>query len=705
MTPSPDLLQLAEQYGVETFYWTDRGVRYDASAEALVTVLSALGASLRRPEEAADALRRRRQEVWQRVMEPVILSWDGWPGNVTLRLPAAAASSGTVDCRLEVENGPVHKWAATLADLPFKESATVEGVGYAVRGLPLIGPLPLGYHRLQVRRQEQTWETVILAAPTKGYCPPDGARTWGVFLPTYAIRSARNWGAGDFTDLENLIRWVQDLGGGLVGTLPLLAGFLDKPFEPSPYSPASRMFWNEFYLDPQRAPEFAASAEARALVASQAFQDACATARKAELVDYHPLMKAKRQVLELLARSAFVPSSRRYRALETFARTHPRVEDYACFRAAGERQQASWWQWPERLREGDVRSGDYDEEARRYHLYVQFLAQEQLQALAKTAGKTGPGLYLDLPLGVNADSYDVWRERKVFALGISGGAPPDSFFSKGQQWGFPPLQPEHLRAQGYRYLRDCLKHHMELAGMLRIDHVMGLHRLYWVPPDLGAKQGVYVRYPADELYAVYTLESTRHRTILAGEDLGTVPDPVRPAMGRHEVRRLYVGQYEMQPEPNRSFGPAPHGAVASMNTHDMPTFAAFWRGLDIADRQAMGLFDAEGARQEQERRQAVRQAVLGCLRQAGYLGADVTDELAVLRGCLQYIAAGDAGFVLANLEDLWLATEPQNVPGTWREKPNWRHQAAHALEEFDSLPGVRETLLAVDRVLKGKRMS
>ncbi len=274
------------------------------------------------------------------------------------------------------------------------------------------------------------------------------------------------------------------------------------------------------------------------------------------------------------------------------------------FRAAGEQQKATWWNWPERMREGEIRPGDYDEASRRYHLYVQFLAQEQLRALAETAGKTGPGLYLDFPLGVNSDSYDVWRERSVFALGVSGGAPPDNFFNKGQAWGFPPIHPENQRAQGYRYLRACLALHMQLAGMLRIDHMMGLHRLYWVPRELGPKDGVYVRYQSEELYAVYSLESNRHQTILVGEDLGTVPPQVRPAMARHAVRRLYVGQFEMQPDPQLAFKlPAP-GAVASMNTHDTPTFSGFWTSLDIDDRQAMGLLDDDGVQHEKARRRA-----------------------------------------------------------------------------------------------------
>jgi 4-alpha-glucanotransferase len=704
MTLSRELQDLADAYGVDTWYHDDKGTRIEASPEALLTILGVLGAPLKTVDDSGSALRQRRQDLWRRVMEPVCLAWDGWPRDVTLKLPSREANSGSIDCRLEIENGPVHEWSAKLVDLPFRESAEIEGVGYTVRTVPLIGPMPLGYHRLQVKRGAQAWETLLLAAPTKSYIPMEqtSQRTWGVFLPTYAIRSARNWGVGDFTDLENLILWVQKLGGGLVGTLPLLAAFLDEPFEPSPYSPASRMFWNEFYLDPERAPEFAACPEAKAFLGSPAFQKVRQTAQQAELIDYKPLAETKRRVLEMLARQAFAAKTGRRQLVEDFARTQPRAEDYARFRAVGEKRKATWWNWPERLRGGDLQAGDYDETARQYHLYVQFLAKEQLNTVAETAGKTGPGLYLDLPLGVNADSYDVWRERRVFALGVSGGAPPDAFFSKGQDWGFPPIHPENLRAQGYRYLRDCLSHHMKLAGMLRIDHVMGLHRLYWVPRQLGAKQGVYVRYPAEEIYAVYALESNRNQTILVGEDLGTVPDQVRPAMAKHEVRRLYVGQFEMEPDPkNAVHAPVP-GVVASMNTHDTPTFSGFWRGLDIEDCLAMGLFDEEGAQEARERRVGTREAVVAFLREKGTLGKDDDSESAVLRATLEFMAAGDAGFVLATLEDLWQAPQPQNVPGTWREKPNWRRRAAHGMEEYDKLPAVRATLLAIDRAMRGR---
>jgi 4-alpha-glucanotransferase len=401
----------------------------------------------------------------------------------------------------------------------------------------------------------------------------------------------------------------------------------------------------------------------------------------------------------LLARTVFAESSGRLAALEEFVRRYPRVEDYARFRAAGERQGTSWHVWPDGLREGLLQAGDYEEHVRRYHLYVQWLADEQLGRLAKKARQSGPGLYLDLPLGVHADSYDVWRERSSFALGVSGGAPPDSLFTGGQDWGFPPLHPEKIREEGYRYLTACLRRHMQLAGVLRIDHLMGLHRLFWVPHGQGACGGVYVRYPAEELYALYCLESHRNGTVLVGEDLGTVPPEVPPAMRRHHIDGLHVAQYEAAPDRHPVLSPVRPGALACLNTHDMPPLAAFWQGLDIDDRLDLGLLDADAVRREHAHRRELCQALVRFLQVEGYLGEDV-DLPAVVRGLLTYLVEGTSDLVLVNLEDLCLETQQQNVPGTWHERPNWQQKTRHSLETIQGMEQVLAVLREVDRICK-----
>jgi 4-alpha-glucanotransferase len=562
--------------------------------------------------------------------------------------------------------------------------------------------VPLGYHRLwiQVDRHETT--SFIVAAPARAYSPTKPIKTWGGFLPLYAVRSARDWGAGDFADLQTLIDKMQALGGGLVGTLPLLAAFLDEPFEPSPYSPASRLFWNELYLAVDHIPELERSPVARELLASRALAEERKALRATRLVDYPRVMALKRRVLTELAATFFREPGARQAAFQRFLAKYPRAKDYAAFRAAVEKHRASWWNWPAAAREGDLKPVDFDPEIQHYHLYVQWQADEQLSSLQQKATERGPGLYLDLPLGVNPDSYDVWRERRSFADGIAAGAPPDVFFTKGQDWGFPPLHPERIRVDGYRYLRDYLRHHMQYAGLLRIDHLMGLHRLFWVPSQLGPAGGVYVRYPAEELYAIYCLESQRHQTVLVGEDLGTVPEYVRPAMAEHSIHRLYVAQYEAQPEPDRTLPKPPVGAVASLNTHDMPTCTAFWTSADLQDRREMGLLDDAGVAKETARRAIIRTNLVGRMKASGWLGQEQAYS-DVLRACLQYLADSDAQVVLANLEDLWGAIEPQNRPGTWREKPNWQTKATVALEDFEQLPGFVMTLRALDRATGRRR--
>ncbi|HJT78232.1 MAG TPA: 4-alpha-glucanotransferase, partial [Gemmataceae bacterium] len=408
-------------------------------------------------------------------------------------------------------------------------------------------------------------------------------------------------------------------------------------------------------------------------------------------------MALKRRVLEALARLFFAEPADRLDAFRRFVAENPHAEDYARFRAAGERRRQSWWDWPQPLRDGTLTANDYDEEARRYHLYVQWLAEEQLRALAAEARQGGTGLYLDFPLGVNPAGYDVWRERSSFALGMAGGSPPDAFFTSGQNWGFPPLHPERMRQNGYRYLSACLRHHLKLAGVLRIDHVMGLHRLFWIPEGMEAKHGVYVRYPADELYALLTLEASRRGAVLVGEDLGTIPPEVRPAMGRHQVHRTYIVQYELDSEAG-DLRPIPPGAVASINTHDMPTFAAFWQALDLADRQELGLLNAQTAAEEAEKRKVLKGHLAGALRRAGCLGAE-EDMPAVLKAILVYLARGPDQLVLANLEDLWLETQPQNMPGTWHERPNWRRKALYSFEDWSRMPAVLAVLREVNRVV------
>jgi 4-alpha-glucanotransferase len=486
--------------------------------------------------------------------------------------------------------------------------------------------------------------------------------------------------------------------------LPILSALFSGSFEPSPYSPASRLFWNELHLDVAAIAELDRSAQARALLRSRRLGEEIAALQARPLVDHGAAMAAKRPVLQLLAETFYAQPSRRPAGFDEFARD-PTVQDYASFRANCERREGPWHVWPKRESDGHLPKEGGDRAAFRYHTYVQWLMKRQMEDLGRRAAKAGARLYFDFPLGVNPDGYDVWRERDVFALGAAAGAPPDPFFPAGQDWGFPPLHPERVRENGYRYVIACLRHALRHAGVLRIDHVMSLHRLFWVPRGLDARNGVYVRYRPQELYAILALESAKGDAVIVGEDLGTVPEAVRREMRRHGICRSYVLQMEIKPDPRRAINPAPRDSLASLNTHDLPPFAAFWKDSDLAYRIERGWLDQAGARRERAERRRLREAMVRFLRSQGWLrgsrgGKDGPGAREVLQASLSHLAAGEARIVLVNLEDLWLEERPQNVPGTSDDHPNWRRPARYPFERFRQMNQVTGTLRRIDELRK-----
>jgi 4-alpha-glucanotransferase len=707
---------------------------------------------------------------WEKTLEPVLVEWDevtpdskkpdplsltprfsvvdkraktnvncfnSFP--VALRIPAANEDQ-LAECRLRLENGQTRTFSVRLNRLRTLQRTRVAGTAFISKQLPLsltqLAPvlrsgfgeggsrlahhLPHGYHRLDIEIASRTATTLIISAPLKSYSDPTLQKSWGAFLPMYAAHSRESWGAGNLGDWQKLTQWIASLGGSVVSTLPLLAAFLDRPLcEPSPYSPASRLFWNEFYLDIPAIPEFSRCQSAQKLVRSRPFQQQLARFRRNSLIDYRAEIAARREVLELLARFFFQTDSPRRKQFLRFLRERPQVEDYAQFRAACDQTNLPWQKWPQRMCDGNLRAGDYSAATKNCHLYSQWLAHEQITALTERCRARGVQFYLDLPLGVHPAGYDLWRERDAFATGANVGAPPDAFFSKGQDWGFTPLHPHRLREQGYRYLRDVLRFQMRHTGMLRLDHIMSVHRLYWIPHGHSAKEGAYVSYPAEDLYAILSLESHRHKTVLVGENLGTVPREVNDAMSRHGLRQMYVVQFAQRPTPRAALAKPPPHSISSLNTHDMPTFAAHLRGLDIDDRGKLGLLTKVQMRKEHARRNELNQAMRKFLESKGWLISDPAPGVAVVllawlpilglstqetepkplvpnyrafpevdavtRAALAWLAVSPTDLILINLQDLWAEELPQNVPGTSNERPNWRRKTRFTIEEIRAL--------------------
>ena len=684
------LRQLAGLYGVQTAYYDVRGQRQSASAESLLAVLRAMAAPVETPADAPAAIDAYAQQRWSTPLEPVLIAWEGELSGVELRLPER--DDLRLGGELVLEDGERERFAWRASSLPTTAAASVGGRGYVAKAMPFERKLPYGYHHLTLDVAGVSAQALILSAPIKSYVPAraSGGKGWGIFLPLYAMRGQRNWGGGSFSDLQQLIDWVADMGGEVVATLPLLATFLGEPFEPSPYSPVSRLMWNPFYLDLERW---------RGRKATGDIDNALAVLQEQSLVDYQHLAQLKRQRLEAWLSDPAAQSAERAAELSRFADAHPQVADYAAFMAACEAQRDVWPQWPERMRRGTLRDGDYDAAHKDYHICAQWLCRRQLAELADKAKARGAGLYLDLPLGVHPHGYDAWRRQELFMHGARVGSPPDTFFTRGQDWGFAPLHPQRLREQHYGYLIEVIQHHLRHANILRLDHVMGLHRLYCIPPGCEARHGAYLRYPADELHAILSLESHRQQCWIIGENLGTVPDYVNRAMSRHGLGKMYVAQFEMTTDPAKALNPTPVNAVASFNTHDMPMFAAFWHGLDIDQRLDMGLIDEADAAAEKAALEARKEALIAFLRHRGLLTGKASAQ-AVHTACMAYLSASSANLVLVNLEDLWLETQPQNVPGTGQERPNWRRKTAHAFETFSCMPEVVDALRQIDALRK-----
>lgn len=685
MSGDRSLRDLARAAGLDAEYTSWKGEQAAASDESLWLALRALardlGVDLDHPHAAAELERKR----WLEIVPAVVLAWDG---RVSIPFQVPAEMDLDWECEVTTEQGGVFRAHGRLFDLPADSHAWPGGVVHCVRRAEVWLEGQLGYHTLTWKTAGTEGEAMVIAAPTKAWGPPGyGMKRWGVFAPVYGLASPESGPAGDLANLARLMRAVERRGGRYVAVLPILAAFLDEPYAYSPYSPASRLYWNELYLDLHK------------IAAEVGLEVPKAPPIEVDVpIDYRAQYRWRRPFIDQCVARLLDPDGRRdpgrpqlgdsafAAGVDAWAREKG-AYDYAAFRAIGEVQRTGWSQWPAKLRDNvpfvatreDALALGADPARVDTHVVAQWLMQSQLQQLQ--GGEAS--LYLDLPVGVNCDAYEVWRWRDLFLTELAAGAPPDALFLGGQNWGLPPLSPIALRRDRYRYFIACVRHHMKVAGMLRIDHVMGLFRLYCVPAGRPATDGVYLRYPAEELIAILTLESSRACCAVAGEDLGTVPEQVRPAMTRHGMFRLHVEQWSMPREIGEAPGPSPAEAVASLNTHDTPTFAGWWRGADITDQRELGLIDDAHEHAERVERERQKTALLAFAK-ARIEDDTLTEVERAMVATTTELAIGPAEIVLVALDDLVLDPVPHNVPGTVHERPNWQRRVQSWSEVLDA---------------------
>lgn len=674
------LQKAAEVFGIERSFVDNDGRERVTSPETQRGLLRAMGV----PTTSAADLKEALREV-----------------AVEDQVPSVLVSAAAEDATIVVGSDAYRTWCLELED-----GDQLEGHVHRERAsksqVLLPAPLPMGYHRLHLRTAAgEERRTLLVAAPPRCISPSDltADRVFGLGTQIYGLRGGRDLGCGDLADLGELAGRAAAEGADFLALSPLHALFFADPSSASPYAPSHRAFLNWLLI----APDLVADGEAPPRAPDR------------ELVDYPATAALRRQRLEaaferFAARDLGAsPTARGIAYREFVTRGGDALQRHCLFEALHEQQLAqgserwAWWSWPEALRRPDSPEVAAFAEAHAarvaFFAWLQWLADDQLRQVRDRAHEAGMriGLYRDLAVGVNPAGSLTWGEQDVAVRRASIGAPPDAFSRKGQNWGIAPFAPRALlRRQLGPWLAD-IRANMRHAGALRIDHAMGLRRLFWVPEGGGPRDGAYVRYPLATMLSVLALESHRARCLVIAEDLGTVPRGFRPALRHVGVLSSQVLYFEREAAgdfaPARRFRPA---AVASISTHDLPTVRGFLGERDITWRERLKLFtepgDVDAARAE---RRLDRERILDLLRHAGLLTAREVDEAAISLALHRWLARTPAALVMIQLEDLAFAAEQPNLPGTVDEHPNWRRRMETDLETLFDQPFASALLTAL----------
>ena len=653
--------ELAQLLGIQSSYVDFYGNVHDVPESTLQALMLAMGHEVRNDADARRLLTRLQRSP---------------------ALDSVYVLDGSAPAPIRFRSRRTLRWSLTLESGEVRDGTASDAITFET-------PLPPGYHHLDANGKT----AAVIATPGTAYLPPALAerKLWGIAAQLYSLRSSANWGIGDFTDLRTLLRIAEKAGAATVAVNPLHDLTLANPTSPSPYSPASRLFLNALYIDVESAAEMLGK---RDLLRTQVDPAALAQLRAGTFVDYAAVTDLKLRALRALhAAFAGSPEFERFRkqggeALRLLATYETLMSE---LRRADPRVYG-WMQWPRQFR--NPASAAVEKFARAhaegvdYFMFLQWLADTQL-ALTSASSKLAIGLYRDLAVGVDTNSAEVWANRDAYCLGASVGAPPDPMNPLGQSWGFTPFDPHVLRARAYAPFVSLLRANMRHAGALRIDHVMGLMRLFCTPAGRAATEGTYINYRFDEMLGILALESHRHRCMIVGEDLGTVPAGFRERLARANIfgcRLLYFerGDDGRFREPS-AYDPY---AVASTGTHDVAPLAGFWSGLDIRERAQLGFYPDDSARiAASQERATARKFLVEALVGNDFMGMDearslenaqeaASDDLLIVLVLAAYklLSRSAARLLLVQLEDVVLQREPVNTPGTFDEVPNWRRR-------------------------------
>lgn len=714
--PQP-LDRAAEASGIDPGFWDIWGRYHETSEAAKRAILQAKGFDAATREDVERSLAARARSRWERLVPPVTVVSESATPEIALCAPAECTGERA---RLTVrsEDGETSFSEIALRDLPQTGSVEMDGHTWICRRAPLPIQLPLGYHQVTAQLDGMQASCHYIVTPDRAYTPEPlgrGGRSAGITVSLYGLRSSRNWGCGDFTDLLDAIDWaVDELDAGFLGLNPLHAIHNRRPFNTSPYLPNCVYFQNFIYLDVEAIEDFSRSPRAQAARNCAAVTAEIEALRAAPYVEYERVAALKIRLLKL----AFVQFLREWRRktprAQEFERFRARegrlLEDFATYCALDEylhRRDPDLWMWPQWPE--PYRSPDSPEtrafRARHwrsvmFYQYLQWQIDLQLRKAQQRARDRHMviGLYHDLALATDRFGSDLWAHRAFFVEGCRVGSPPDDFSPSGQDWGFPPPNSDRHREDGYRLFAESIRRNCRHGGALRIDHVMRLFRLYWIPDASDATQGAYVRETTDDFVRILALESVRNRVVIVGEDLGTVEPAVREALARFGILSYRLFYFEKNEQGGfRRTDQYPAHALVSSTTHDLPTIAGFWIGADIEARRAAGVIDQDARRAQWLSRAREKQKMLDVLFELSLMPphlprrADAYPELTgdLHNAVIGFLAMTPSQLLAINQEDLTKEPAQQNLPGTTWQYPNWARKMRFTLEQLRSDPEAR----------------
>ena len=700
--------------GIDPGFWDIWGKYHDTSAEAKRAIVSAMGLACGSVAELQRALADRERREWERLAPACVVTGEVEAPELSLNVPADCLGE-RAHIRVRREDGQTSEADINLWELPQTGSAEMDGRTWVQKRATLPIALPLGYHDIGVELGSMRAQTRYIVTPERAWTDPHlgrGGRAAGFCISLYGVRSGRNLGCGDFRDLLAIVDWAAArLDVSFVGLNPLHAIHNRRPFNTSPYLPNCIYYQNYIYLDVEGIEDFERSARAQRCRRSAEVEEEIARLREAPFVEYERVAALKLRLLKL-AFLEFLRERRRGSARSCefdayLAREGQLLERFALYCALDEwlhRRNPDLWIWPDWPREyQDPESAETRDFARKhwrsvlFYQYLQWQIDTQLAHAQRHSRDRGLalGLYHDLALATDRFGSDLWAHRPFFVSGCRVGSPPDDFAPGGQDWGFPPPNAERHRENGYQLFAESIRKNCRHGGALRIDHVMRLFRLYWIPDENDARAGAYVQERSLNFLRILALESVRNRVVVVGEDLGTVDPAIRETLSQFGILSYRLFYFEKREDGGfKPFDQYPGQALVSSTTHDLPTVAGFWSGTDISARREAGVLDEAAFHRQMASRQMEKQKMLDELWSLGLLAAHLPRDAAAypeLTGELHnaiagFLASTPSHLLAINQEDLTKETAQQNLPGTTWQYPNWGRKMRFTIDELEKNP-------------------